>query len=271
MSEKVDNIYLLVFLGMAVTLGLAFAIVLFYLRYQRRLMKQQNDLRQAELIHQGELLTAGVQSQEEERKRIGRDLHDGVGGALSNLRFIINRLSAQPVSNPLVQNTADECKQVIDDIISNVRTISHNLSPPGLELFGLAYTIDELCYQTAKATGIAVVLDDEAGDEVLKQLPYNTCLSIYRVIQELLNNTLKHAQAKHIDIILRLVEGFLVIRYADDGLGFDPATLKQKGMGLHNMESRLQMIKASFDWQTKPGEGFETTIKVKMADAPEAG
>lgn len=263
METGLDNIYFLVVLGMAGTLLLAAGIVMFYIRYHRKMMRQQETLRQAELAHQGELMIAGIQSQEEERRRIGRDLHDGVGGALSNLRFVVSRIGnakEQPAGHA---DTPEECKKMIDDIINNVRTISHNLSPPGLELFGLNYTIEELCYQTEKATGIGVELEDHCQEDA-KSIPFTTSLSIYRVLQELMNNTVKHAQASGITVIMEMSENCLQIQYRDNGKGFD-ATLQQgKGMGMSNLESRLNMVKAVWHYSSSPGKGFDMQIKVPL-------
>jgi signal transduction histidine kinase len=262
MQKGVDNIYLLIILGMAGSLMLAFTIVLFYLRYQRRLMKQREQMQQAELDHKNELMLSGIQSQEEERRRIGKDLHDGVGGALSNLRFMLNRLAARPDDLQQVQSATDDGKKMIDDIISNVRTISHNLSPPGLELFGLGYTIDELCYQTQKATGIVVDVEDTSGDAI-KALPFASSLSVYRVIQELLNNTLKHSGADMITVKIELLNDTVSLLYRDNGKGID-LQQQSKGMGMGNIESRLSMAKARWTLNSEPGKGMELQITLPL-------
>jgi signal transduction histidine kinase len=262
MQKGIDNIYLLIVLGMVGSLLLAFTIVLFYIRYQRRLMRQREQMQQAELAHQNELMLSGIQSQEEERRRIGKDLHDGVGGALSNLRFLLNRMAAKADDVTQVQQSTDDGKKMIDDIINNVRTISHNLSPPGLELFGLGYTLDELCYKTARATDIPIDFEDTSGDAI-KALPFSSSLSVYRVMQELLNNTLKHAAATAITVRVVLENDTVRISYSDNGKGIDLAK-QSKGMGMGNIESRLGIAKASWHLNSEPGKGMELQIALPL-------
>jgi signal transduction histidine kinase len=248
MQKITDNIFLLVVFAMIGTLILATSFVLFFLRYQRKAQQQREALQQAELTYSENLLNAALQSQEEERKRIGRDLHDDVGASLANLRMVLAQQAAGPAYKPL-----------IDHIITTVRTISHSLSPPGLDLFGLEHTLHELCDTFNTAGQLQLRFINEAGDRV-DALPNEVALALYRVVQELLSNTIKHAEAKKVDLVFSQNGNGIMLRYTDDGKGMAPEKAKKSGMGMQNIAGRLRMIQASYEVDTSPGNGFSMTI-----------
>jgi signal transduction histidine kinase len=254
MQHVTDNIFLLVVFATVGTFILATSFVFFFLRYQRRAQQQREVMQQAELAHQENLLHAALESQEEERRRIGRDLHDDVGASLSNLRMVMSRSSTAEASTE-----APVYKPLIDNIITTVRNISHSLSPPGLELFGLEHTLFELCDTFNTSGVISLSFVNEAGNRV-DALDKKTALAIYRVLQELISNTIKHAEAKK--IIIRFYSDYsrLILDYRDDGKGFDAALIKKTGMGLQNIEGRLGMVRASYEVTSSPGNGITVRI-----------
>ena len=265
MLKSSDDIYLLVFLGMAGTFLLSSAIILFYVRYQKKLQQQQQQMKEAEQAYQVQILQKTIQSQEDERRRIGRDMHDDVGGSLANLRLVISkiaRVETLEALKPLVMN----CQGLTDDVINNVRNISHNLSPSGLELFGLADILGELCDRTLSSSGLAITLKDDAAKPV-QQIDHNISIALYRVVQELLTNTIKHADAQTVCVSLDHSEKLLILDYADDGKGIEPGMLRSKGIGMYNIESRLSMIGANFTMGTPGTKGFSIHIEVPLAAA----
>jgi len=261
MQEVNDNIYFVVFVGMLGTFLLAFAVVFFYLVYQRKLDRQQQLIQEAQLQHQKELLYNTIGSQEEERSRIGRDLHDDVGGALAGLRLGIERMTRHGNDPVLLKESSQACNAMIDTIIGNVRNISHSLSPPGLELFGLADTIEELCGNLSRSSDLRITFENRAAD-LPERFGSTVILSLYRVIQELISNTLKHAGAAYIWIQMRKEDTTLIIEYTDDGKGFDMTNVSKKGMGLQNIESRLEMIHAVYTITSQVNGGFKIKISV---------
>ena len=255
-----SNTYYLIIIGMGVTFLLALSVVGFYILYQRRFLKQQLELKKAELKHQEELLHATIQSQEDERRRIGRDLHDGVGSLLANLRMNINRLNSTVGNEPSVNSMTAQCSTLIDKTITDVRAIAHSLSPPGLELFGLGGALEELSDGINQSGALRVIIQDNYGR--LQQLPPNVSLSLYRVLQEWLANTLKHAGASSVSIYFFEKDDTLEINYQDNGKGFTPAS--STGMGMRNVESRLGMINAVHHIRSSPGSGFSAVIIVPI-------
>lgn len=259
MQKVTDNIFLLVLFAMAGTFLLAASFVFFYVRYQRRMLQQREAMQKAELDHQETLLHSVIQSQEEERKRIGRDLHDDVGSALSNLRMVFGKI----VSEQETPANGENYKPLIDNIINTVRNISHSLSPPGLELFGLEYTLHELCDNFNSAGVLHLTLTNHSGEEIDELGPIPS-LTLYRVIQELLSNTVKHAGATDADISFSREANDMLVMYKDNGKGIDTSSAKKPGMGMQNIESRLNMIQAPFVIESSPGNGFKISIKIAL-------
>jgi len=254
MQKVTDNIFLLVLFAMVGTFILVAAFIFFFLKYQRNISRQKEALQKAELEHGEQLLNATLLSQEEERKRIGRDLHDDVGASLSNLKMI------------MAQNTditSDKHKPLIDNIITTVRNISHSLSPPGLDLFGLEFTLQELLDTFNTSGGIQVHFENETGKKI-DALGEKTALALYRVIQELLSNTIKHAHAKNVFIKFFIANNSIAVTYQDDGKGLSAGNDKKTGMGMQNIEARLKMIQASFTLCTPETKGFFITIQLSQ-------
>ncbi len=253
MQKVTDNIFLLVLFAMLGTFILAASFIFFFIKYQRRISLQKEAMQKAELEHSEQLLQATLISQEEERKRIGRDLHDDVGASLSNLKMVLSQaVEAVPGKAGY--------KPLIDNIITNVRNISHTLSPPGLALFGLENTLHELLDNFNAGGTVILTFKNELGEK-LDALPEQTALAIYRIMQELLANTMKHAGAGNVMIRAYAEDENIIFTYRDDGKGIDTAAPQKIGMGMQNIEARLRMIAASGEMPaTENGFFFKITI-----------
>ncbi len=256
-----DNIIYLVFLGSFGGLLLASSVIFMYMRYQRRFLQQQAAQQEAELEHRRQLMYATIQSQESERIRISRDLHDHIGSSLSKLRFMVARIKQADAGT--LQTMTEECKGSIDAIIGDVRNISHSLSPAGLSLWGLQDTLEEFCSQISQSSGLDILVADHS-DACLKHLPFEEALSLFRVIQELVTNTIKHAAAKKVTINISKDHEVVTLQYVDDGKGVNAANIKGQGIGLYNIESRLDMIGAMYEVVSAPGAGYTFTIRLAL-------
>lgn len=258
MQKVTENIFLLVLFAVLGTFILAASFIFFFIKYQRRITQQKEAMQKAELEHSEQLLHATLLSQEEERKRIGRDLHDDVGASLSNLKMVMAQAVEATANTPAY-------KPLIDNIITTVRNISHSLSPPGLSLFGLENTLHELFDNFNAAGKITVAFENDLGEK-LNRFDEQTDLALYRIVQELLTNTVKHAGAEK--IIVRCFEenNSSIITYQDDGKGIDTAKGKKIGMGMQNIEARLRMIQAHYDLPLA-SEGFFIKIIIPAKTA----
>lgn len=263
MNAVADNIYILVFAGMGGGLLLVVAFIALHMRNQNKLLHERELQQQTEIDHQKALLSAVIQSQETERKRIGQDLHDDVGAALSNLRLTIDMFDYNTITPEGFKKFSLNYKQSIDHIITDVRHISHNLSPPRLSLFGLNAALEDLT-DIIPRSGIKLGLDNRATD-VIAGLDITIATTFYRVFEELINNTIKHAAASNIFIILSVDNGSLQAEYKDDGIGLQLKGKSTKGMGMQNIESRLNMINASYQIDQEAGKGFHIKIRYSLA------
>lgn len=240
--QKIDDIYFLIFGGLMVGMMIfAVSFILMHIKNQNTFLKQRDREQKLQLSHQQELLHTVINSQEAERKRIGQDLHDDVGTALSNLRLTIDIFNEHSPTG-LSQFTGNS-KIIIDKIINDVRNISHNLSPPGIALYGFLGALEELCDAVSELRSIQIKILNKA-DSILNELNAIQSISMYRVFEELIHNTIKHANATIIDIQFMEQDGQLLVSYTDNGKGISQDLKSKKGMGLHNIESRLEMIGA---------------------------
>lgn len=255
-----DNVYLLIFYGVVLLLILVASFLLFYIRNQSVVWKQKRQLQETQLEQQKELLNAVIDSQEIERKRIGQDLHDEIGGTLSAIKLMLNSLKKQVPTEHV--ETLTDAKELIDKMIVDVRHISHDLSPPGLSVFGLFPTI-EAFVTLINNTGQIKIRLSQQGEADAVTLPEKTALAFFRVITQLVDNTIKHAKATIIDIDFNFAEN-LHINYKDNGKGFDLAVLNERtGIGMQNIQSRLQMVNAHYQITTAVGRGFQIAIELE--------
>ncbi|MEB0263901.1 MULTISPECIES: histidine kinase [unclassified Mucilaginibacter] len=267
MQSTTDNIFILVALGMAGTFLLVVSFILFSIRNQNRLLKQRQQFQQAQITHQKELLKAVIESQEAERKRIGQDLHDDVGTTISGLRLLIEMFKPSSGDDKNYQNFAQSTKTIIDKIVKDVRNISHNLSPTTLSYYGLAAAVNEHCTIINQSGKLEITLNNNA-EKFLENLPITTSTAIYRVMEELLNNTIKHSGASKAGIDFKVDAGLIMIAYTDNGKGL-PADIEtaKKGMGMQNIESRLLNINATYKLEPYAGKGFQIKIECPIVNA----
>ena len=255
--QSVDNIYILVILGMVGSFLMVGSFILLYIKNQNKILKQRQQLQFKEIEHQKELLHAIIESQEAERKRIGQDLHDDVGTALSSLRLTIEMFK-HGVEEDYNNKHVKLSKEIIDKVIRDVRYISHNLSPPALSYYGLAAAIEEKASFINNSGQLTISMVNDAED-VLKSISLPASVSIYRVLEELINNTIKHAGASQSIINIATADNALLINYSDNGKGMNAGSVIV-GMGMQNIESRLTVINASYIIDTAAGQGFRINI-----------
>jgi signal transduction histidine kinase len=259
--QNIDNIYILIILGMVGSFLMVGSFILLYIKNQNKILKQRQQLQFKEIEHQKELLHAIIESQETERKRIGQDLHDDVGTALSSLRLTIEMFkpgSEEDNNNKHVKLS----KEIIDKVIRDVRYISHNLSPPALSYYGLAAAIEEKASFINNSGQLTITLINHA-EELLKGISLPVSVALYRVLEELINNTIKHAGATQSLIKVTPANNALSITYSDNGKGMDASSIIV-GMGMQNIESRLTVINADYVIDTIAGQGFKVDINYPL-------
>lgn len=251
-------IYIYVIVGMCSSFLLSLALLLFYLRYKRNILQQQFQIQLNELEYQKKLTQVIITSQEQERKRIGKELHDDVGNSLVALRLYLDKYMYLPDnSNAEIR---EEYNKRIGNIFNKLRTISHQLSVAEIELFGLKEAIFMLCDHIEQSDKFVINID-ESQCGIPENLEYNTSVMIYRVFQELLTNTIKHADANEVSITFEYhsTSGNLMIGYSDNGKGLTSDTAHH-GFGFKNIESRLQAVNGYYEINNIDSPGFSIKI-----------
>lgn len=250
-----------------IILLLVLGLIVFVLLYQKRLLQHQEQVQRLKTTKQYQVLEATMQAQEEERRRVARDLHDEVGSMLSLVRLNLHQLVAgMEGANEEVRSAEQTIKKLLDEVIGSVRRISHDLMPVVLDKMGLVQAVEAL-RRTVPATANAT-LTFECNDKS-RRLEPKLELLLYRMVQELLNNTLKHAHATLILIRLLFEEEEVILHFEDNGVGFDYAAHLQtaaQGVGVVSLRSRVSLLNGNINIQSAAGVGtrVEITVPVKQ-------
>jgi signal transduction histidine kinase len=250
--------------GIGMLVVLACSLVLYYVRKQKSDKLIANE-RINTLLKEQELqsVSSMLEVQEQERKRIAADLHDRLGSMLSTVKLYFNTVEEQ-IDALKEQNKEQYHKAttLLDEACDEVRKISHNLVSGELVKFGLVSALHQL-KETIEDSGkmkmnvLAFGMEDRLGS--------NTEISLYRVIQELMNNMLKHAKATEVTIQLNRVEHNLNIVVEDNGIGFDvEAAMAKDGMGLRNIETRVKKLNGVTTFDSGKGRGTTTIIDIPV-------
>jgi signal transduction histidine kinase len=262
-SFQQNEVFILMGVGIFVMMLLAIAFVLFFTFSQRKLQSEQFRAKEAELRHQEKLLYSNILTQEKERKRIAKDLHDDLGSKLNVIFLNMHRIERAAKASPSILEMVSDINEVINMAIDTTRKISHDLLPPTLDSFGLIEAVNELCEPYQKSNSVNVSLEVKQNEGRLAD--QTTELNLFRIIQELISNSIKHGQAELISIDLWLGTKKLELEYRDNGKGFDLNGLnKKKGLGTQNMESRVKMMGGKMNMQSSEGKGILVWISAEV-------
>ena len=248
MIVNIQYIVIMIFV-LSIIIVTSFAV---YRAFIQKILREKSYQHQLELAHQKEVTLQYTSVQESERKRIAEVLHDDVGSKLNILSLWIN--NEDTWNN---ERSKEVIAQQIPALIEATRTISHSLYPVNLEKFGLILTIEALISNVNESLPIQLLLKHK-----YQKRSINFEVQIYRIIQEFLSNVIKHAKATEMLIQIRDTNSSLAIILSDNGVGLDTDLLK-KGMGLKNIESRIQSINAISKWKSKKGNGSQLIIALK--------
>ncbi len=202
-----------------------------------------------------------IDGQEIERQRLARELHDGLGQSLIALKL---KLESVEVDDEKNQKKLDDLRKLFNKTIDEIRRISYDLMPAGLYDFGIINALRNLCNDTAEHTSKTIEFDADASISNEK-LSEKCCMYLYRITQEAINNSVKHAEASVISVNILKIENFIVLSIADNGKGFKfEATYKYVGNGLYNMRERVNMLSGTFEVNSEPGNGTEVIVKLPI-------
>jgi signal transduction histidine kinase len=257
------NIVELILIGTIVMLMLGIFVVVMVVMQQKQVVQYKLSLKDKDLQLQKERLVAVIQGQETERKRIAEDLHDEVGAQLSVLKLNLNHLQQQ-AQNGQVERIK-ETKEFTDTIIQQLRFISQSLHPQTLDNLGLSHALDSFTSLMNKNKEVLIKYQTDSSPF---QVDREKALNVYRVVQELVNNIIKHAQAKNVLISYQSNSTQLIITVEDDGNGLLTEGLQESrkktgSLGLKNIESRLNIIGGNINFVKKAPGGTKAEIRVE--------
>lgn len=239
MDTKEEGIYALIIVA-AVVLALILGYFIF------NIIRQQKKTRQLHLDN----IQAEIRALERERQRIASDLHDDLGPLLSAVKFKINAMEAPGDDD---KELIEKASQHIDESITRIREISFDLMPSALNRKGLISAIEELIPKTEKVFPIKIHFKHSGSTGLKPELMIN----LYRMILEIIHNTIKHANATALFLNLAMDEKKIDLSSEDNGVGFDLEKAKENssGLGLKNLYSRAEVMQGELQIEAKPGKG----------------
>jgi signal transduction histidine kinase len=242
----------------SVIISLIMLLSLVFIRRIFNIQKKYDELRKQS---ETKVLSAIVKTEENERMRFAKELHDGLGPLLSTVKMSVSTIKKQ-LGDVADKRVIDNVDKLVDESIIAIKEISDNISPHILNNFGLQKALHSFVTKIQGSNQVNVILNTNLDE---KRYGYNVEVVFYRVVCELITNTLKHASAKKITIDLFDDKGELIMEYFDDGVGFntEKTMASTRGMGLANIRSRIKSLNGSFQVFSRKGQGVCFTIKVK--------
>lgn len=237
---------------------LALSIIFFVVLYQRRVIRHQEEIKKINDRKQLELIQASIQGEEEERTRIATELHDDVGATLSSVRLFLHAAAQKTGDDEIIQQS----KELLDDSISKIRNISHKLQPAMLQQLGLQPTLESFATMISRSGSVSMSYTCAIP---LPRLNENIELSVYRIVQELTSNILRHAHAHNIVLETWLLQGYLQATLIHDGNGltdemYHEHIYKKGAIGLKNIVNRLKNIGASIQFRQTSEGSYSITV-----------
>ncbi len=247
------------------TAALALILLLGYRNYKHRQRLQQAKIDELETEKQLAATEAILKGEEQERTRLAKDLHDGLGGMLSGIKYSFQHMKDNLILTPENAQAFERSLDMLDSSIREMRRVAHNMMPEILVRYGLDAALKEFCSEVNSSGAIRTSYQsigmENAGIE------QTTAVTVYRIVQELVNNAIKHAAATHVLVQVHAAqqENLLVVTVEDDGKGFDTALLKQQGgIGWSNIQNRVDFLQGKLDLQSEPGKGTSVLIEIGL-------
>mgnify|MGYP003666173602 CR=1 FL=1 len=249
------------FLGLSITLVvLIISTIWFFIQKQEYLKRLKNEeISNMKTEQELKELNAMMHGQEEERNRIASDLHDRLGARLSSIKLLF-----QSEQNETTSNLKNKLLNNINEAIKETREISHNLSTDMLTRFGLETALKDMVRTINEAEKIRAEI---AIYGLQKRLPLEVERNIYHITLELINNTIKHAEAENITLQISQSDGEINVFYEDDGKGFDVQNVVDSGMGMRSIYARVNTISGAVYFNSKPGKGINVVMTIPVEES----
>lgn len=242
-----------------VLISVMMLVSLIFIKRIFNIQKRMDELRKA---NESRVLSAIVRTEENERLNFSKELHDGLGPLLSSVKMSISaacRDNNQTNNREVMLNA----EKLIDESITSLKEISNKLSPHVLNNFGLRKAVKSFIDHMPPTGSLSIIFDSNLAEN---RFSYNVEVVLYRVICELITNSLRHSGARNLFISLMKEESHIKLDYLDDGVGFDQAVLEldNKGMGFDNIRSRIKSLNGSLDIYAVPNEGVRVNVSIEL-------
>jgi signal transduction histidine kinase len=242
------------------------ASLIFFLWVNNLNKKRQLQQKLIEQLEQEKQLLstkALLRGQEEERSRMAKDLHDGLGGMLSGIKLTLGAMKGNMVLTAENARLFSGALHKLDQTISEMRRVAHSMMPEALLRLGLGQALSDYCDGLSENSASLTINYQQFGME--ERLPNDTEIVVYRIVQELLTNVMKHSKASEVLVQIMRQENLLMLTVEDNGVGFDVAIAENKGAGLGNIQSRVSYLHGSMDIKAEPGKGSSFHIEIPLA------
>jgi signal transduction histidine kinase len=244
-----------------ITIAVLLLLGVIFIRRLFKSLKRIDDIRRES---ENKVLQAIMHTEEKERRQFAKDLHDGIGPLLSNIKMSVSAIDKTQISG-FNRTVVDNITSLINESITSLKYTSNNLSPHILDSFGLASAINSFIENIKRLGKIDITFSSN-----IEELRFDSQIetNIYRIICELIQNTVKHAMASNVSLLIHYEDNNMVIQYFDDGVGFDPGDSgKMNGMGISNMYSRLKALNGGIEFKRIMPKGMMTSITLKTKQA----
>jgi two-component system, NarL family, sensor kinase len=236
---------------------------LLFRNFKQKQTLQQQRISELETQEQLTATESVLKGEEQERTRLAKDLHDGLGGMLSGIKYSLNNMKGNLVMTPENAQAFERSMDMLDSSIKEMRRVAHNMMPEALVKFGLDTALNDFCAGINQSGALHVKY--QSIGLATAQLEQTVAITIYRVVQELINNTMKHAAARSAIVQVALSDNRLSVTVEDDGTGFNTALLKEgRGIGWTNIQSRVDFLKGKLDVHSDKETGTSVHIELNV-------
>ncbi|MFC5981137.1 sensor histidine kinase [Flavobacterium salmonis] len=231
------------------------ALIVFFYFSRKKIIQKELEKKDLILTHQRDQLHAVLITQEEERKRIAQDLHDDISSKLNVVSLNSYLLTSANLTEAETKEITTNIINLTAKALDNSRKIAHNLLPPVFDKFGLHAGVEELCEEFESSKSLKVFYQNKID---FNENEKNKHLHVFRILQELMNNSLRHGKATEISIIFDKVNGINSCIYKDNGVGFDSKKSEnQKGLGMKNIDSRISFLNGNIEISSEVNKGID--------------
>jgi len=250
---------IVVLTGIFLMLFMGIILVLFFYFSKKKIIQKELEKKENELQHSKDLLEASIAVQEKERRRIAQDLHDDISSKLNVVSLNCHLLSIDNLEKEKQTEILNTILSLSTKALDSSRRIAHNLFPPVFDKFGLDAAIEELCSEFSSLENVNVTYKSQV---TFNEADKERHLHVFRILQELINNSVRHGKSKKITIIFTNNSNKISCSYNDNGVGFNlDRAEKQAGLGMKNIESRINFLKGTLKFESSINKGMNAIFE----------